>query len=208
MTYNHTQQLECLKDIHIILEKCNFLSKMHISCGTLLGAIRQGKLNTVLNDWDDLDFSVNAEHYKDFTSLIVPKLIENGFSIQYVWMTQPGEIGQITLSRDSDRLDVSQVFPHTKLSNGKRYYIQYLWHGYTELTKGLAAEYYEDLKEIKLEGLSFYGPRNSDKYLEDMYGPTWNIPHTSEDEYKYWEDSPGLPWWNREQHLNMLKELS
>jgi len=56
--YNYEKQKNTLRDIHRVLKESNFLDKFHISLGTLLGAVRQGKLNTSLNDWDDLDFSV------------------------------------------------------------------------------------------------------------------------------------------------------
>ena len=72
--YDYDEQKQCLKDIHLVLEKCNFLDKMHISLGTLLGAVRQGKLNTSLNNWDDLDFSVNEEHWEELITSVKTEL--------------------------------------------------------------------------------------------------------------------------------------
>ena len=76
-------------------------------------------------------------------------------------------------------------------------------------------KYYENVKPITLEGLDFFGPEDAEEYLVDMYGDTWKVPcKTVEDEYKYWEDSPGVlligavqPWWSKETHLNILSEL-
>ena len=205
MTYNHEDQKACLIDIHSILSKHNFLEKMHISLGTLLGAVRQGKLNTSLNNWDDLDFSVTEQNFAKFKELIIPELLSIGFHITDVWMTSYGKVGEVTLYRGSDRLDVNQLFSTEK--DGEKYYIHHHWYGATQLNKGLKAHYYDIIKLIDLEGLSFYGPAKCEEYLEDMYGETWRVPCKSEDEYKYWEDSPGVPWWSREHYSNVLKEM-
>ena len=205
MTYSYEEQRECLGDIHKLLVKCNFLSKMHLSFGTLLGAVRQGKLNTCLNDWDDIDFSVNVENYEELKNTIIPELYKIGFSIFLVWVNSDNKVAQITLHRGSDRLDINILFP--VIVNDEKYYVHQIWWGHIQLTKGLKAEYFEDIKEIPIEDLSFYGPSNSEKYLEDMYGDSWKTPCTSEDEYSYWHDSPGLPWWDKRRFINTIKEI-
>lgn len=201
--YNYEEQKNTLRDIHGILKESNFLDKLHISLGTLLGAVRQGKLNTFLNDWDDLDFSVNSENFNEFIENVLPLLKKEGFDIKYVWMTSYNEIGEITLYRGPDRLDVNQIFS----PDDEGYRVHHHWYGHTQLTKGLKKKYYEDVKPISLEGLDFFGPKDAEEYLVDMYGDTWKVPCKSEDEYKYWEDSPGVPWWSKETHLNILSEL-
>ena len=65
------------------------------------------------------------------------------------------------------------------------------------LKKGLRSEYYTDIIDYNVDGVDFYGPREGNKYCEDMYGESWRIPCTSETEYDYTSDSPGLPWWDR-----------
>lgn len=207
MSYNHEEQRDCLGEIHNILDKHEFLKKMHISLGTLLGAVRQGKLNTSLanNNWDDLDFSVTEEHFEEFKEVIIPELLKIGFHIKYVWMTSYGKVGEVTLYRGNDRLDVNQLFPVKKGED--RYYVHHHWYGTTQLNKGLKADYYEVIKPIILEGLSFYGPRECEDYLKDMYGESWRTPCTSQGDYRYWEDTPGIPWWSREHYYNILKEL-
>ena len=201
--YNYEDQKNTLKDIHRVLSDANFLDKFHLSLGTLLGAVRQGKLNTSLNDWDDLDFSINSENFNQFIEQVLPRFKKEGFEIKYVWMTSYDKIGEVTLYRDHDRLDVNQIFPSDK----DGYKIHHHWHGYTQLTKGLKSKYYENVKPIVLEGLGFFGPKDAEEYLVDMYGDTWKVPCKTEDEYKYWEDSPGVPWWSKETHLNILSEL-
>lgn len=201
--YSYEEQKNTLIDIHRVLKESNFLDKLHISLGTLLGAVRQGKLNTSLNDWDDLDFSVNSENFSEFIECVLPILKKEGFDIKYVWMTSYNKIGEITLYRGSDRLDVNQIFP----SDEDGYRVHHHWYGNTQLTKGLNKKYYENVKPITLEGLDFFGPEDAEEYLVDMYGDTWKVPCKSEDEYKYWEDSPGVPWWSKETHLNILSEL-
>tara|TARA_Y100000310_G_C20316377_1_gene638633 strand:- start:75 stop:698 length:624 start_codon:yes stop_codon:yes gene_type:complete len=205
--YDYEEQKATLKEIHELLSSNGFLDKMHLSIGTLLGAIRQKKLNTFssFNNWDDLDFSVNQQNFKEFKDIVVPELMKIGFHIQFVWMTSFGEVGEVTFYRGKDRLDVNQVFPHEN-EDGK-YYLHCHWVGNTQLTKGLSAEYYEDIRPIELEGLEFYGPKNTDQYLIDCYGPDWRIPTKSMDEYKYWEDSPGLPWWDRTTYRRTLTEI-
>lgn len=201
--YSYEEQKNTLIDIHRVLKESNFLDKLHISLGTLLGAVRQGKLNTSLNDWDDLDFSVNSENFSEFIECVLPILKKEGFDIKYVWMTSYNKIGEITLYRGSDRLDVNQIFT----SDEDGYRVHHHWYGHTQLTKGLNKKYYENVKPILLEGLDFFGPEDAEEYLVDMYGDTWKVPCKSEDEYKYWEDSPGVPWWSKETHLNILSEL-
>jgi len=201
--YSYEEQKNTLIDIHRVLKESNFLDKLHISLGTLLGAVRQGKLNTSLNDWDDLDFSVNSENFSEFIECVLPILKKEGFDIKYVWMTSYNKIGEITLYRGSDRLDVNQIFT----SDEDGYRVHHHWYGHTQLTKGLNKKYYENVKPITLEGLDFFGPEDAEEYLVDMYGDTWKVPCKSEDEYKYWEDSPGVPWWSKETHLNILSEL-
>jgi hypothetical protein len=203
--YKYDEQKQTLSLIYSILQKNDFLDKMHLSLGTLLGAVRQGKLNTSLNNWDDLDFSVNQENFGLFKKKIMPELEKNGFALKYVWMTSFNQIGEITFYRGNDRLDVNQLFP--SFLNDEKYYIHCHWYGDTQLTKGLKASYYEEIKKINLEGLEFYGPKLSEEYLVDCYGENWKIPCKSENEYKYWEDSPGIPWWDKRKFLKMLNTM-
>ena len=207
MNYNYDDQKETLKTIHKVLKDTNFLDKMHISIGTLLGAVRQKKLNTSasFNNWDDIDFSVNEQHYDEFKDTIVPELIKEGFHIEHAWMTSFGKIGEVTLYKGTNRLDVNILFKHS--IENENYYLHCHWYGDIQLLKGLSADYYENLKIIELDGLDFYGPKNAEKYLEDCYGEDWRTPTKSKDEYKYWEDSPGIPWWNKTKFCKMLKGL-
>lgn len=203
--YTYEEQKKTLKIIHSILLKNDFLSKMPIFFGTLLGAVRQGKLNTSINNWDDLDFCVNKENFDEFLQKIYPELKQVGFEVKYVWYTSFGQIGELTLYRGEERLDINQLFPVEMKS--EKYYLHCHWYGGTQLTKGLNSKYHTKLAKIKLEGLEFYGPENYQNCLIDLYGENWKIPCKSEDEYKYWEDSPGIPWWNRTQFLKVENKL-
>lgn len=203
--YDYSEQKNTLSIIHKVLVENNFLDKMHLAFGTLLGAIRQGKLNTSLNNWDDLDFSVNEEDFEKFKNIIIPALLKQGFYIKYVWITSFNKIGEVTLYRGEERLDINQLFPH--FVDNKKYYLHCHWYGNLQLTKGLKSEYFENIKQIKLEECIFYGPSNSEEYLVDCYGENWKIPCKSEDEYKYWEDYPGVPWWNKTPFIKMIDYL-
>ena len=55
-------------------------------------------------------------------------------------------------------------------------------------------DYFTNISPYIIEDLEFYGPTNAEKYLCDLYGVNWKIPCKSENEYKFWEDSPGIPW--------------
>jgi len=203
--YDYQEQKQALSDIHKMLVKNNFLTKLNPAFGTLLGAVRSGKLNTSQNNWDDLDFSIKQENFKQFKDVIVPEFLNLGFHIEYVWMTSYNEIGELTFYRKDDRVDINQVFPATK--DDQKYYVHHHWYGEIQLTKGLRADYYDNLKEINLEGLTFYGPADDINHMIDCYGESWKIPCTHEDEYKYWEDSPGVPWWRRDYYKKVLKQI-
>lgn len=203
--YSYDEQKNTLSIIHKILEENDFLDKMHLAFGTFLGAVRQGKLNTSINNWDDIDFCVNEENFASFKDTVIPSLQKQGFEIKYVWMTSFNKIGEITFYRGSERLDINQVFPC--FLKKEKYYLHCHWYGNIQLSKGLRSEYHEKIEKIILEDLVFYGPSNKEQYLFDCYGKNWKIPCTSEDEYKYWEDSPGVPWWNRTNFIKMLNEI-
>lgn len=205
MSYTYSEQKESLNIIHKVLKENNFLTKMNLAFGTLLGAVRQGKLNTSLNNWDDLDFCVKQEDFDFFVKTIIPSLEKKGFEIKYVWHSSFNKIAEVTMYRGNDRLDVNQVFPFHK--NGEEYYIHCHWYGNVQLLKGLKACYYNNLKQITLENLSFYGPEDDVEHLVDCYGDTWKTPCTSEDEYKYWLDYPGLPWWDRTNFIKVTNSL-
>jgi len=203
--YDYNEQKNTLSIIHKVLIQNDFLDKMHLAFGTLLGAVRQGKLNTSLNNWDDLDFSVNEQDFDKFKKVIIPALLDEGFHIKYVWITSFNKIGEVTLYRGEERLDINQLFPH--FVNNEKYYLHCHWYGNLQLTKGLKAEYFENVNKINLEDYCFYGPLDSEQYLIDCYGENWKVPCKSEDEYKYWEDHPGIPWWNKTPFLKMLDYL-
>lgn len=205
MSYSYEEQKETLRLIHKILKDNNFLKKMNLAFGTLLGAVRQGKLNTSINDWDDLDFCVTKENFEELKDKIIPLLLENGFEIKYVWYTSFDKIGEITLYRGKDRLDINQVFPYNK--NGQDFYIHCHWYGNLQLSKGLRASYYTDIKKIMLEDLEFYGPAETEEHMIDCYGDSWKVPCKTDDEYKYWLDEPGVPWWDRTPYLKMTDKL-
>lgn len=196
--FNYEEQKQDLKELYAILCENNFLDKFHLGFGTLLGAVRQEKLNTSFNDWDDFDFGVKQEDWPEFKLKIIPRLLKAEWEILYVYHTINSKINQITFSKKDNRMDVYQYFPVNK--NEKEYFVHIIYAGNWELLKGLDASYYNDVETINLEGLDFYAPKDNIRYLIDMYGENWKTPCISEDEYKYWEDSPGIPWWSRKCH--------
>ena len=196
MSYIYEEQ----KQIHKILINNNFLSKCTIGFGTFLGAYRQKKLNTSLNNWDDLDFEILNENFEEFKLNILNKLLEKDFYLIHAHLIKTGEIGSLTLGKGKDRIDFQIIFKH---KNDKCYH--FLWHGGIEMTKGFSKSYYENIKKYELEGLMFYGPQQANLYLEDMYGKDWKTPCKTESDYKFWQDFPGIPWDYRYQNYKLIK---
>jgi hypothetical protein len=201
----YENQKEALHLIHKVLEENDFLDKLVLGLGTFLGAVR-GQLNTKHNNWDDLDFTVNQKHFNEFKDVIIPKLLEVGFKIDAAWHTSFGKIGQLTLYLNhphlSDRMDIHQIFDLDEYS------AYCVWYNGTQLVKKINSKYYNNIESILLEGLQFYGPADKEEYLVDEYGEGWRVPCTSADEYRYWEDHPGIPWWKRIQYGNRNLDLN
>lgn len=189
MSYSYEEQKTTLKEIHEILKQNNFLDKCTIGFGTFLGAYRQKKLNTSINNWDDLDFEILYKNFEEFKRNILNKFIDNGFYLIHAHMAKPGPIGSLTIGKGKDRIDFQIIFEN----NGDKCY-HFLWYAGMEMAKGFSRDYYYNIEQYELENLMFYGPKQAERYLIDMYGENWRIPCKSEDEYKFWEDSPGIPW--------------
>lgn len=188
MNYSYEGQKVTLSIINDILEKNKFKKKCPMGFGLFLGCIRQGKLNTSINDWDDLDFNVLSSDWDELTATIIPRLIECGFECLHSFVNTAGDISEITLRHGKDRVDFHKNY---ELSSG---YLHFCWHGGYELGKIMKSKYFLDVKEYSIEEHLFYGPSDSEEYLIDLYGKNWATPCKTEDEYKYWEDFPGIPW--------------
>jgi phosphorylcholine metabolism protein LicD len=200
VSYLYEEQKQALLEIHEVLSDNNFLQKCQIGFGTFLGAYRQKKLNTSLNNWDDLDFEILSENFEEFKTNILSKLLDRGFYLIHAHLVKTGEIGSLTIGRKKDRIDFQVIFEN---KNDTCYH--FLWHGGIEMTKGFSKSYYRDIKKYELEGLLFYGPNQAKLYLKDMYGENWRVPCKSEDEYKFWEDSPGIPWKFKYKHYKLVR---
>ena len=116
-------------------------------------------------------------------------------------MVKTGEIGALTVGKGKDRIDFQIIFQN---KSDKCYH--FLWHGGVEMAKGFSKSYYEDIEKYELEGLLFCGPKEAELYLKDMYGENWRVPCKSENEYKFWEDSPGIPWKFKYRHYRLIKD--
>tara|TARA_B100000963_G_scaffold361655_1_gene398473 strand:+ start:2767 stop:3405 length:639 start_codon:yes stop_codon:yes gene_type:complete len=201
MSYSYQEQKKVLQEIHQTLVENNFLEKCQIGFGTFLGAYRQKKLNTSLNDWDDLDFEILNDNFDEFKINVLSKLISKGFYLIHAHLVKTGEIGALTVGKGKDRIDFQIIFQN---KSDKCYH--FLWHGGVEMAKGFSKSYYEDIEKYELEGLLFCGPKEAELYLKDMYGENWRVPCKSENEYKFWEDSPGIPWKFKYRHYRLIKD--
>jgi len=201
MTYSYEEQKKTLEQIHQVLLNNNFLSKCPIGFGTFLGAYRQKKLNTSLNNWDDLDFEILNKNFVDFKQTILPELLKTGFYLIHAHLIKTGDIGSLTLGNGKDRIDFQIIFDNDK---EKCYHV--LWNGGIEMVKGFKKDYYSNTKSYELEGLTFFGPSDAEGYLVDMYGDNWKVPCKSEEEYKFWEDSPGIPWDFKYANYKLVKD--
>ena len=199
MSYSYENQKITLSIISDVLEKYHFKEKCPMGFGLFLGCVRQGKLNTSINDWDDLDFNVLNSDWGELTTVIIPELIEHGFECLHSHVNTAGHISEVTLRYGKDRVDFHKNY---KLSSG---YLHYSWYGGYELGKVMKSKYFLDIKKYKIEGYYFYGPTDSAGYLIDLYGKNWTIPCKSEDEYKFWENSPGIPWNFRKRGEKIIK---
>lgn len=197
--YNYDEQKGDLAEIHFMLSENKCLDKVLLFFGTLLGAIRQGKLNTSINDWDDIDFAFCEKDFEVMKKIVFPNLIKMGFHIENTHWTPENQFAHTTFIKKQNRIDFVQLFPI------QNYHVHWLQAGNILLKKGMASDYADNIKKIPLEGLEFYGPKNSENYLIDMYGKAWKIPCTSEFEYDYTSDFPGVPWWSRISYIKTSK---
>lgn len=198
-TYNHEEQKNTLFKLENILKENNFKEKCHMGFGLFLGAIRQKKLNTFLNNWDDLDFNIKEENWEEFVNVILPILKQNNFKVLHRFQTIFNAIGEITITHGNDRIDFHQNF----LVNDR--YFHYAWYGGVELGKALNKEYFLNIQEYEIENVTLYGPIQFEQYLCDLYGDSWRIPCTSEDEYKFWHDEPGIPWTTKKRNEIIIR---
>lgn len=199
MSFSYENQKNTLLIISNILDKLSFKKKCQMGFGLFLGCIRQGSLNTSINNWDDLDFNVLASDWEELIEIVIPELLRSGFICLHSFINTYGDISEITLSYGEDRIDFHKNY---ELSNG---HLHYAWYGGTELGKIMKSEYFLETKEYIIDGLKFFGPSKSIDYLIDLYGEGWQIPCKSENEYKFWEDSPGIPWTFRKKGEKILR---
>tara|TARA_R100001463_G_scaffold118662_1_gene174454 strand:+ start:51 stop:695 length:645 start_codon:yes stop_codon:yes gene_type:complete len=197
----YENQKTVLNEIHEILKRNSFLDKCTIGFGTFLGAYRQKKLNTSINNWDDIDFDILYKNFATFKNIILIELIKNDFILVHAHLIKKNNvIGSLTLQKENTRIDFQIIFE----SKNKKCY-HFLWHGGIEMAKAFPQKYYYNLKEYDLENNLFFGPLDAESYIVDMYGEDWRTPCTSESEYKFWEDSPGKPWDLKYRHYKLVR---
>lgn len=199
MSFSYENQKKTLSLISEILDRLKFKPKCQMGFGLFLGCIRQGSLNTSINNWDDLDFNVLACDWGELVESVIPELLDNGFVCIHSFINTYGDISEITLSYGEDRIDFHKNY---ELSNG---ILHYAWHGGIELGKIMKSEYFLETRQYSIDGFIFFGPAKSIEYLIDLYGDGWKTPCKSEGEYRFWEDSPGIPWTFRKKGERILK---
>ncbi len=147
-----------LKELADILTEMNLF--WFISCGTLLGAYRNGDLLP----WDsDIDVELREEEARSRAGELIRKLKKAGFKTS-------SSIGKLR--------QTYRIYAH---KHGHQYAIR-LWRevdNYRYLGRmRLPAEFFKDnsLSQIEIRGHKYPCPRNIEGYLVWKYGPDWRVP--------------------------------
>lgn len=130
-----------------------------ITCGTLLGAIREGDL---LSYDKDIDLAIDA---KDKYKVIETIEKDKDFFFYKIWRRE------LAVIKNNVKID---IFCTSKVGYN-RYYYSYRKNSFTgkwdtEQIQILLDKNFYPLKEIDFLGTRFHTPNNAEKYLEDAYG--------------------------------------
>ena len=125
-----------------------------ITCGVLLGAVREGRFIP----WDfDIDLLLHRKHIGEF-----PRIVKclKGKGCKATQLTLPD---------------------NRKSVNGMQTFIQIYYKGVPghimlRTAKSFKGKGYFNFGRVKLHGVEFPCPGNVEKFLEEMYGSDWRTP--------------------------------
>lgn len=168
---NIEKALSNLKDLCLCFDNNNI--EYWLSCGTLLGVIREGGL--IKHD-NDVDVCVNSIH---LTGELIRQITNFGFKVKNTY----GELQdgfEITIERFGEKID---IFFFYKKPN-------YWYHSvYANFSKGTYDKFDYvflpfELTKIEFDGFQYSIPSNPEFVIEQQYGPDWKIPNKNWSYYK------------------------
>lgn len=146
-----------LREIKNVIEERG--SVCWLTDGTLLGYLRHGHI--IPHD-HDTDLGVCA---KKFNSKIVKDLSQLGYKIKFCGY--PSDGFEIVLHKKGIRTDISFFYD---LNDAEQYYSLY-----TRINEKYDFVHSKmSLKKVKFLDDMFCVPENTEKYVEEKYGKTWN----------------------------------
>jgi phosphorylcholine metabolism protein LicD len=164
MHFIEDEAIDILKILDKIFRETE--TRYWITCGTLLGFYRSGRL---ISHDGDLDLCV---HKNDLNGLLIRKLLNNGFKVNRV-LGRLDDGFELTLSHGLIKVDIMIFYPMEKGGGYVSVYSEkiddsYLKHNYV----------YRDFDVIerKYYEVNLFTPKNVDDYLSQQYGLDYMIP--------------------------------
>lgn len=163
-----------LLDVKEILDKNDIT--FWLDAGTLLFIWRDAEL-----DPSDTDLGFYGEDIERFEE-VIPKLADKGFVVKKI--THPcGKTIEYSLMRDNSKID---IWPKYK-RGGERW-----WACYKEedgllghLPYHQPSYHFDKLDSVFTNNKELKIPSDTEKFLEEAYGPTWKIPNRK---WQWWSD--------------------
>lgn len=170
---------DVLKHIHAVLEREALV--FFLDFGTLLGVVREGRLIE-----HDLDLDIGVIEKGDNTrNIVTHALTENGCILKYEYCYHDRVVQQSFLYKGV-KFDVCYYRENTKSLVCYLFYripeIDYLDNEMSVVR--MTYDRIEGVEEYRVGGYVFYVPSGAEKFLEQKYGETWNIPDAK---WVYWE---------------------
>lgn len=157
MAFDPDRMAVVLKDVVDTLNEHSV--KYYTAYGTLLGLVRDG----ALIPWDrDADLSVHVTDYGLLRDVVVPKLVQRGFSLLDVSPTRPC------------RFLFSETWPH---QHAPKCYLLLRDGQLVELALQLWLPPVELRTFASLNDLELALPQDPELYLAELYGADWNVPN-------------------------------
>ncbi len=153
---------KALSEWYYLMNEINL--DIFITCGTMLGAVRQ---NDYIS-WDnDVDFDCLEEEFLPIANKIFNKMINGNFIVRYVKEGVP----KMSFFKYGQKIALGslRLKGEFRIANIQQY----------------PSKYFINKKKYKFKNLEFLIPNPEEEYLEFLYGSNWKTPiKYSEDGYK------------------------